>query len=356
MKRVQISREPMPYGSILVVDDVEANIYVAKGLLSPYRLKFSSANSGAAAIEKIKNGNVYDIIFMDHMMPEMDGIEAVKHIRGFGYKAPIIALTANAVSGQSEIFLQNGFDDFISKPIDIRQLNMVLNKFVRDKQPQEAIDAVTLQVQLEQDTSAAGVNAVISDNVLSIKIAGLDVIKGLQRFDNEESFYLRVLRTYAANVSSKLKEMETVNEETLESYKIKVHGIKGTSLEIFAEQVSKEAGALEAAAKSGDIDYINNHNPSFLKVSRKLVSDIEDVLAGLEAENPKPKKNKPDDELLLKLLAACEKYDMDKADEAMTEIEEYQYDSDEGLVYWLRENIDIVNFEEAAEKLNGLLK
>jgi len=131
--RVQISCEPMPYGKVLIVDDVDINIYVAIGLMAPYELQIDTADSGFEAVEKIKNGNVYDIIFMDHMMPQMDGIEAVIAIRALGYIHPIVALTANAVSGQANIFLENGFNDFISKPIDIRQMNLVLNKFIRDK-------------------------------------------------------------------------------------------------------------------------------------------------------------------------------------------------------------------------------
>jgi signal transduction histidine kinase/DNA-binding response OmpR family regulator len=140
-KMAQIVRDPMPYGKVLIVDDVETNVYVAKGLMSPYGLSADTAESGYEAIDKIKAGKVYDIVFMDHMMPHMDGIEATKAIRAMGYMHPVIALTANAMMGQAEVFLSNGFDDFISKPIDIRQLNMVLNKFVRDKQPPEVLEA-----------------------------------------------------------------------------------------------------------------------------------------------------------------------------------------------------------------------
>jgi len=133
LKNIQISLEPMPYGRILIVDDVDTNIYVAKGLMLPYMLKeIDSANSGPDAIKKIEAGNVYDVVFMDHMMPGMDGIETVKHIRAAGYKEPIVALTANAVGGQAEVFMQNDFNDFISKPIDMRQLNVIMNTYVRD--------------------------------------------------------------------------------------------------------------------------------------------------------------------------------------------------------------------------------
>jgi PAS domain S-box-containing protein len=134
MKTAQIVREPMPYGSVLIVDDVGTNLYVAKGLMAPYELTIDTAESGFEAIEKIKDGKVYDIVFMDHMMPEMDGVETTKKLRAIGYNQPIVALTANAVMGQAEMFLSNGFDDFISKPIDIRQLNAILNKMIRNKQ------------------------------------------------------------------------------------------------------------------------------------------------------------------------------------------------------------------------------
>ena len=140
MKYARIAQEPMPYGQVLIVDDVEMNIYVARGLLAPYALQIDAVDSGFAAIQRIKDGNEYDIIFMDHMMPQMDGIEATKRIRDMGYSLPIVALTANAIAGQLDVFLKSGFDDFISKPIDIRQLNSVLNKFIRDKRAHEVMD------------------------------------------------------------------------------------------------------------------------------------------------------------------------------------------------------------------------
>ena len=129
----KIIREPMPYGRVLVVDDMDAHLDVTKMLLRPYGLKIFTVKSGFEAIDKIKAGNEYDIVFMDHIMPKMDGIETVKTIRGLGYRRPIIALSADTTEGQAEIFLANGFDDFIPKPIDLRQLDASLNKLIRDK-------------------------------------------------------------------------------------------------------------------------------------------------------------------------------------------------------------------------------
>jgi len=137
----QLSREYMPYGKVLVVDDMEPNLYVASGLLAPYGLSIDTSSNGPEAIEKIKSGMKFDLIFMDHYMPGMDGIETTKVIRSLGYTKPIIALTANALTGQAEVFLASGFDGFIPKPIDIRQLNSALNKFVRDRYPEETVEA-----------------------------------------------------------------------------------------------------------------------------------------------------------------------------------------------------------------------
>jgi len=132
-KNKKITREPMPYGKVLVVDDMKSNLDVAVLLLTPYQLQIDIAESGAEAVALIKHGKEYDIIFMDHMMPDMDGIETTRKIRALGYKQPIFALTANALAWQQDSFLENGFDGYIFKPIDIRQLNDSLNKYVRDK-------------------------------------------------------------------------------------------------------------------------------------------------------------------------------------------------------------------------------
>jgi signal transduction histidine kinase/CheY-like chemotaxis protein len=149
-KEMSIIPTPMPYGRVLVVDDVPVNIMVVEGLLEPYGLHVESATSGRKAIEKICTGAPpYDLVFMDHVMPEMDGIETTKAIRVWEKeqekiitnkdelsgpaRVPIVALTANALAGNMEMFLSAGFDGFISKPIDIAQIDEALNKWVKDK-------------------------------------------------------------------------------------------------------------------------------------------------------------------------------------------------------------------------------
>jgi CheY-like chemotaxis protein len=142
-KRDDFVPASMPHGKVLIVDDVPINIMVVEGLLEPYGLTVDSVLSGQEAIEKIIfEEHYYDLVFMDHMMPGMDGIETTKVIRAWEKEQakrqiPIIALTANALAGNIDIFLSAGFDGFISKPIDIAQIDEALNKWVRDKQSHE---------------------------------------------------------------------------------------------------------------------------------------------------------------------------------------------------------------------------
>jgi CheY-like chemotaxis protein len=138
-------RSWMPYGKVLVVDDLQTNLDVMKGLLMPYGLRVDMVLSGREAVERIRGEAVrYDLVFMDHMMPGMDGIEAARIIRNeigssYARQVVIVALTANAVEGTKEMFLGSGFNDFISKPVDIKRLDMVLNRWIRDRQSEETL-------------------------------------------------------------------------------------------------------------------------------------------------------------------------------------------------------------------------
>jgi signal transduction histidine kinase/CheY-like chemotaxis protein/HPt (histidine-containing phosphotransfer) domain-containing protein len=291
MRRAQISRERMPYGSVLIVDDVETNIYVARGLMAPYELKIDSANDGFAAIQKVKDGNEYDIIFMDHMMPILDGVETTRRLREMGYDRPIVALTANAVAGQAEIFLNNGFDDFISKPIDIRQLNKVLNKLIRDRQAPEVVNAIRQQ--------AAGVpqtHTMIDPNIAEIFLR-----------DAEKS--LKVLERIIGTPFS---------EESLRTYVIHAHGMKGALANIKMDDLSSSAERLEGFGRAGDYEAMTTETPIFLQKLRTIVKNLtpeENVLADAASEDI-PFLHKQ----LLLIREACEEYDGSAADAVLTQL------------------------------------
>jgi len=291
--KVKIVREPMPYGSVLIVDDVETNIYVANGLLSPYRLKIDSVDSGFEAIKKIKNGYEYDIIFMDHMMPVMDGIETTKKIREMGYKNTIVALTANAVVGQSDVFLQNGFDDFISKPIDVGSMNDILNKYIRDKQPPEVLEDARRQFESEGDLVIADEKSPsISHGIAEVFIrdAGksIDVIKSI------------------------VNKGDGLSLEEIDDYIIHTHGLKSALANVGSHDLSMLARKLEEYGNTGNQEAIMTHTPAFLTSLCELIESLtveDDLDNDREDENPEYLHK-----MLIEIKAACEEYDEKTAD------------------------------------------
>jgi CheY-like chemotaxis protein len=138
-KDSQLTRIRLPYARVLVVDDVVINLDVAKGMMKPYGMQIDCVTSGLQAIDAIRAERVlYDAVFMDHMMPDMDGIEATRIIReeigsGYAKNLPIIALTANAIVGNEEMFLSKGFQAFIPKPIEFARLDAIIRRWVRGK-------------------------------------------------------------------------------------------------------------------------------------------------------------------------------------------------------------------------------
>ena len=223
-----------------------------------------------------------------------------------------------------------------------------LNKLVHDKQPPEAIEAMRTDTDEVGGPEIAAVLPAIFDR----EIAGLDIAAGLNDYNGDADVYITVLRAYAGSTRTILDTIETFNEDALTEYQRAVHSIKGASLNIFADSVGKKAAALEDAAMEKNIDYIGKETPVFLENAWKLVYDIESMLSHIDAVNTKPVKDTIDRELLLKLLGFCEKYDMDGVDSIMAEIEQYQYEADNDLSAWLRENVDVVDFEGIAGKLS----
>jgi signal transduction histidine kinase/DNA-binding NarL/FixJ family response regulator/HPt (histidine-containing phosphotransfer) domain-containing protein len=295
-KKAQIVREYMPYGSVMIVDDVASNLYVAKGLLAPYGLRIEMAASGAEAIEKIKAGNVYDIVFMDHMMPVMDGIEATKIIRGMGYKHPVIALTANAVIGQSDIFLANDFDGFIPKPIDSRELNAALNRYIRDKQPREVIEA-TRQEQRKRETENT--------------VKAVPEIKDMSEMG-------RFFVLDAENARGVIEEVFTKlpDAEALGSYITAVHGMKSALANIGENELSAVARRLEQAGKEKDLAVITEETPGFTGALLVLIDKYKPVINEDTVELTDNDMVYLRDKLL-EIKTACQTFDITAAEEAL---------------------------------------
>ncbi len=353
--RARLDRIRLPYARVLVVDDNITNLDIAKGLMKPYGMHIDCVTSGGKAVEAIRAGEPrYDAVFMDHMMPEMDGMEAARRIRELGTpyaeKIPIIALTANAIAGNEKMFLENGFQAFISKPIDIARLDEAIRNFVRDKSREQGRDARAGDPGSSpegEEERAVDIGLLASGG----GIAGLDMAGGLARFGDEASF-ARILRSYSMNTQSLLDSIRTVDAGNLAAYAITVHGIKGSSRNICAASVGDQAEALETAAKSGDIDFVARNNGAFLESAGRLSGDIARMLDALEKGVSRPKKDAPGADVLSRLRAACDACDFDAIDAAMEEIERYDYEADGGLAAWLRESVARMEYESIVERLS----
>ncbi|MCL1928096.1 MAG: transporter substrate-binding domain-containing protein [Treponema sp.] len=360
----------LPYAHVLVVDDNATNLDVAKGIFTLYRMKVDCVQSGQLAVDAIREEKVkYNAIFMDHMMPGMDGIEATRIIREeigteYAKTIPIIALTANAITGNEEMFLSRGFQAFISKPVEIARLDVIIREWVRDKEQEKLlVDNQILPHTRSGQERRSGIdrrNNSVSEQIFDKKrignktITGLDIARGINHFGGREELFIKVLDSYAKNTRPLLETIKEVGENSLADYAITIHGIKGSSHGIYADMVGARAEALEEAAKAGDFNFVSANNRAFIETAGKLVDDIEELL-GTGMENPRPRKDKPETELLYKVLDACKNYDIEKIDEVMAEIDSYEYESDDGLAVWLRDNIDHLNYELIVEKLSGLI-
>jgi signal transduction histidine kinase/CheY-like chemotaxis protein len=354
---LRLVRNHMPYGKVLVVDDVETNLDVAKGLLLPYGLSIDTASSGPEAIAKIKaiseGGDAssgYDLVLMDHMMPGMDGIEAVRIIRNdisgeYGKTVPIVALTANALSGNEEMFLSRGFNAFIAKPIDVMQLDAVLNTWVRDRKSIEILKQAEMVMPVIENAD---------QNILDgVQIEGLDLVRGKKKYNNDAA-YLDILRSWHKHTPALLEKMRNPLFESLPEYAITVHGIKGASLGICADDISSKAEELEHYAKSGNIGKVQADNSMFIGMAESLLANIEELLEKFDVgKKEKPKKHAPDPALLDRLLEAAKSYKSTLMEETMCSIESYDYDSDMELVAWLRQQMDDLEYDAIRQKLES---
>jgi CheY-like chemotaxis protein len=305
------------------VDDVEANLYVAEGLLTPYNLKIKMVGSGFAAIERVENGDSYDIIFMDHMMPQMDGIETVRKLRSNGYTGVIVALTANALVGNDEMFKQNDFDDFISKPINAHQLNACLNRYIRDRHPEEA-------EKHEPVTSA------------------------LVQFDEKNPKLIEIFRRDAEKAVITLRE--TLADGDVMLFTTTAHAMKSALANIGESDASEMAFALEKAGLDGDLEFISRNTESFIETLDILIKRFHPS----EAVNDS-KAEIPEDTIFLMeqlqiIKTSCDDYDDTAAYAALDRLKEKQWKIEtSSAIEQIRDMLFLhSDFEGAAERTSRL--
>ena len=287
----------------LVVDDDEMNLLVASGILKDYKMNVTTARSGMEAIS-LCEANSFDIVFIDHMMPEMDGIETMHRlkqlVRYSDESMVIIALTANAVSGAREMFLQEGFDEFVAKPIEPTVFERVMRKVLpascvqfvakeavkqqRYTSPFSHWQKTTALIQSDQAARDTDLLAFLDD-------AGVNVMTALQFCREDRHFFLDLIRRFAQDAQKKSDEIQAhFDSEEWHSYEIKVHALKSASKTVGLDSLSRDAELLEKAAKKLEIDFVRENTPSLLKAYGEITKKINDIF------KPHAEKQKAEDE------------------------------------------------------------
>jgi CheY-like chemotaxis protein/HPt (histidine-containing phosphotransfer) domain-containing protein len=339
-----------PTAKVLIVDDVRTNIQVAQGLLSFYEMAVDTCLSGPEAIEAVRRRE-YDLVFMDHMMPEMDGVEATRRNRELenGRNLPIIALTANAVSGMREMFLQNGFDDFLSKPIDTAKLNAVLERWLPKYKQVETV--------LEEDDVRAAPS--IGHCRATFSLRGVDTDIGVSRAGGLQESYLQTLSIFCGDATAKVGEMrEALKNNDIPSFAMYAHALKSASANIGALDLSDRAKKLETAGKSGDPEFISANADAFLADLEALIKDIKIIIAVNKiAASQTPSDLSALKNILTALKAALAAVDIEEIDKNAHELQTFSHtEGAESAVEAILRMVLIGNFDEAEVRIDSLLK
>ncbi|MDR1395365.1 MAG: response regulator, partial [Deltaproteobacteria bacterium] len=309
-----------PEAEVLVVDDLPTNILVVKGLLIPYQFRVISCTNGRQAIELVRE-KVFDVILMDHMMPGMDGLEATSIIRAMDDPArsqvPIVALTANALSGMREFFLEAGFNDFLSKPIDLAKLDAILKRWIPAGKRQifSPVPAAKPSPAPERPEPAWP------------SIAGLDVGLGLSRAGGSMETYRKVLEDFRLDTEAAMVKMEKVTtEESRTGFIAKIHSLKSGLASIGAVELATMAALMEKSGRDGDLFQINFRLPKFRSGLTALTSRILDFVTSPQPDLAAVLYVRPDVEAFLRLQDALSVKDLEAVNRELKFLMDLQLD------------------------------
>lgn len=341
-----------PDARVLIVDDNAINLTVAEGLLEPLKMQVDTALSGKEALEKVDKCK-YDIIFMDHMMPELDGIETTRIIRRLHpecNETPIIALTANALSGAKELFLSEGMNDFIAKPIEVRVL---MNK-VRQWLPAKKIKKVSAD-NIEKENNNADSDEL--QNKLPDVIGDIDV-KNAVKLLGSKKLYWKVLKDYYRVINTKSDTIQLLKEQKdWSGYTVEVHALKSASRQIGAAALADMAAALERAGNARNTEEIEKYTGSLLIKYRSYDAILAPLFSGEAEENQESRQQITEDilkPLFDKLREAIDNLDMDGMEEVADKMGGYSYPEDKKEKYdKLMEAISNVDVDACAEIIDG---
>ena len=350
LRNQKLERQFTP-ARVLVVDDVQANLDLVRELLLPYGMTVDCVTSALKAIELIREEKVhYQAIFMDHMMPEIDGIEATRIIReeiatDYARNIPVLALTANAVGGMKEIFMQSGFQDYLTKPIDIQKLDAAVKRWISDKLPKN------LTTSVNEETNDSCHNQDLSFNCIDftrLSSRGVDVDSAIARLGNDQGIFHSALCSFAQHTPSLIEQLREPSPTTLSDYAVIAHGIKGSSRNIGATALGDLAAAMEAAAKKGDFLTIDRNNDAFITAITELVGHIREVIP---KEPSKTQRPTPAPESIREMLDASKEFNITVMEQIMEDLDRYSYQDGQETIDWLKTELALMNFQGITEKL-----
>lgn len=302
---------------VLIVDDNRVSLKVTKGLLGSYHMQIETANSGEQAVEMVQCG-AYDLVFMDYMMPGMNGVDAAKTIRGMEgeryKKLVIIALSGNLEAEIRELFLEAGMNDFLHKPVERRSMDKILCKWL----PEDMIS-------LNQEASGEEQQNKEKEDFSAWQMDGIDVETGMSYSDHDRALYVEVLTDFADSIEEKAGRIErTLQERDIPGYILCVHSLKSAARYLGAGTVADMAQMLEADAQKGDWQAVERETPELLCSYRKLYQSI----APYRINRAYTGKRKSFDHkevlaLLEKLWLCMEEYDLEGGEEIVRALEEY---------------------------------
>ena len=323
-----------PDAEILAVDDNPMNLVVLNSLLKQTRVNIDTAEDGFKAVE-LSKGKKYDLLFLDHMMPDKDGIETLHEIRRDGNnpnkETPAVCLTANAIAGAREEYLSAGFDDYLSKPVDAVQLEDMLFSLL----PKELVVPVTEALEAE-----AGENGEEENGALRIlrSCKEIDIDKGI---NNSGSFdaYLPLLKIFYDSIEDKAEEIEGFYaSDDITNYTIKVHALKSSAKLIGAMDLGEKAQNLENAGKREDIQFIREHNDVLLREFRRFQTLLADVFVGNEKGDLPLADPGLMQDVYEEIRDAAEKMDIERLEAVFEEMKDFRIGDSEKERYERLEN------------------
>ena len=340
----------------MIVDDNEVNLIVGGEMLRQYGIEVVESESGAEAIKACARQK-FDLIFMDHMMPEMDGVETTQLIRSgdtANKSTPIIALTANAVTGMKDVFIESHMNDFMSKPIDVEELNRVLLAWLpagKIEEEKEETEEVSESMQFSDDESSI---------ISSLELIGIKAGEALRRLDNNIDMYLIVLDTFTKELNSKgdyLKKLAYSGE--WKAFQTEAHGLKGALANIGARDLSLFARNMEMAPQEGNLSYVDEYLDDFISELTILGHKL-NTLRTPDVSVRKVVRSNDAPDIMTALYKVDELIKILENDEALEVIDSITGVSDDDNVNFfiqrLRDAVFVFNYDEASMLINKLLE